>query len=124
MQSGRIESPVEIKAVYERLRASVCEVIVGKDRVVELCLIALFAGGHVLSLSVRELELLLEDEGEEQVEGALEGVEVERELCDGAHRANSMVSGGRGLSARSSSGPGAARSAAGVPRPPAGAATR
>ena len=48
MQSGRIESPVEIQAVYERLRASVCEVIVGKDRVVELCLIALLAGGHVL----------------------------------------------------------------------------
>jgi len=48
MQSGRIESPVEIQAVYERLRTSVREVIVGKDRVVELCLIALLAGGHVL----------------------------------------------------------------------------
>src|SRR5215217_7146104 len=48
MQSGRIESPVELQAVYERLRTSVREVIVGKDRVVELCLIALLAGGHVL----------------------------------------------------------------------------
>jgi MoxR-like ATPase len=48
MQSGRIESPVEIQAVYERLRTSVRAVIVGKDRVVELCLIALLAGGHVL----------------------------------------------------------------------------
>jgi MoxR-like ATPase len=48
MQSGRIESPVEIQAVYERLRTSVRGVIVGKDRVVELCLIALLAGGHVL----------------------------------------------------------------------------
>ena len=48
MQSGRIESPVEIQAVFERLRTSVRGVIVGKDRVVELCLIALLAGGHVL----------------------------------------------------------------------------
>ena len=48
MQSGRIESPVEIQAVYERLQTSVRGVIVGKDRVVELCLIALLAGGHVL----------------------------------------------------------------------------
>jgi MoxR-like ATPase len=52
MQSGRIESPVEIQAVYERLRTSVRGVIVGKDRVVELCLIALLAGGHVLLTDV------------------------------------------------------------------------
>jgi MoxR-like ATPase len=52
MQSGRIESPVEIQAVYKRLRASVCGVIVGKDRVVDLCLIALLAGGHVLLTDV------------------------------------------------------------------------
>jgi hypothetical protein len=52
VQSGRRESPVEIQAVYERLRASVCGVIVGKDRVVNLCLIALLAGGHVLLTDV------------------------------------------------------------------------
>jgi hypothetical protein len=52
VRSGRIESPVEIQAVYERLRASVCGVIVGKDRIVDLCLIALLAGGHVLLTDV------------------------------------------------------------------------
>jgi len=52
MQSGRIESPVELQAVYKRLRASVCGVIVGKDSVVDLCLIALLAGGHVLLTDV------------------------------------------------------------------------
>jgi MoxR-like ATPase len=52
VRSGRIESPVEIQAVYERLRASVCGVIVGKDGVVDLCLIALLAGGHVLLTDV------------------------------------------------------------------------
>ena len=48
MQSGKIGSPVEVQSVYERLRDSVRGVIVGKDRVVELCLITLLAGGHVL----------------------------------------------------------------------------
>ena len=43
IQSGRIESSVEIQAVYERLRSSIRGVIVGKDRVVDLCLIALLA---------------------------------------------------------------------------------
>jgi MoxR-like ATPase len=52
MQPSRIESPVEIQAVYERLRTSVRGVIVGKDRVVDLCLIALLAGGHVLLTDV------------------------------------------------------------------------
>jgi MoxR-like ATPase len=52
MQIGRIESPVEIQALYERLRTSVRGVIVGKDRVVDLCLIALLAGGHVLLTDV------------------------------------------------------------------------
>ncbi len=52
MQPGWIESPVEIQAVYERLRASVRGVIVGKDSVVDLCLIALLAGGHVLLTDV------------------------------------------------------------------------
>ncbi|HEU4494994.1 MAG TPA: MoxR family ATPase, partial [Rubrobacteraceae bacterium] len=52
MRSGRIESAVGIQAVYERLRTSVRGVIVGKDRVVDLCLIALLAGGHVLLTDV------------------------------------------------------------------------
>jgi MoxR-like ATPase len=39
---------VEVRKVYERLRGSVGRVVVGKDRVVDLCLISLFAGGHVL----------------------------------------------------------------------------
>jgi MoxR-like ATPase len=48
IQPTRIERPVEIQAVYERLRSSIRGVIVGKDRVVDLCLVALLAGGHVL----------------------------------------------------------------------------
>src|ERR687897_609775 len=52
MPSGRIESPVEVQAVHDRLRTSVRGVIVGKDRVVDLCLIALLAGGHVLLTDV------------------------------------------------------------------------
>ncbi len=48
MQRSRVESPAEVREVYERLRGSVCRVIVGKDRVVDLCLISLLAGGHVL----------------------------------------------------------------------------
>ena len=75
-------------------------------------------------LDVRELELLLENERQKEVEGPFEGVEVERELCDGAHRHNSMVSGGRGLWERSSSAPAAERWAAGAPTSRAGAATR
>src|SRR4029450_9818008 len=58
-------------------------------------------------LDVSTLGLFLQDEGEQEVEWALEGVEIERELCHGAHRQHSMFSGGRGLSARSSSAPGA-----------------
>ena len=41
-------SPVEVRKVYERLFGSVGRVVVGKDRVVDLCLISLLAGGHVL----------------------------------------------------------------------------
>lgn len=52
MQWGRIESAVEVQAVHDRLRTSVHGVIVGKDRVVDLCLIALLAGGHVLLTDV------------------------------------------------------------------------
>lgn len=48
MRQGRVESPARVREVYERLRDSVCGVILGKDRVVDLCLISLLAGGHVL----------------------------------------------------------------------------
>src|ERR671920_664107 len=45
---SRVESQVEVREVYERLLGSVRKVVVGKDRVVDLCLISLLAGGHVL----------------------------------------------------------------------------
>ncbi|HJQ30311.1 MAG TPA: MoxR family ATPase [Rubrobacter sp.] len=48
MHGSRVESPVDVREVYERLRDSVRRVVVGKDRVVDLCLITLLAGGHVL----------------------------------------------------------------------------
>jgi MoxR-like ATPase len=43
-----VESRVEVREVYGRLLGSVRRVVVGKDRVVDLCLISLLAGGHVL----------------------------------------------------------------------------
>lgn len=52
MRPSRMESLVEVKDVYERLGDSVRGVIVGKDRVVDLCLVALLAGGHVLLTDV------------------------------------------------------------------------
>jgi MoxR-like ATPase len=52
MQPGWIESEVRVKDVYERLGESVRGVIIGKDRVVDLCLVALLAGGHVLLTDV------------------------------------------------------------------------
>ncbi len=39
---------VEVREIYGRLRGSIRKVVVGKDRVVDLCLISLLAGGHVL----------------------------------------------------------------------------
>ncbi len=39
---------VEVREIYGRLRRSIRKVVVGKDRVVDLCLISLLAGGHVL----------------------------------------------------------------------------
>ncbi len=39
---------VEVQGIYGRLRESIRKVVVGKDRVVDLCLISLLAGGHVL----------------------------------------------------------------------------
>ena len=41
-------TPAEATAVLGRLKAAVCEVIRGKDEVVELALVAVVAGGHVL----------------------------------------------------------------------------
>ena len=43
-----VESLVDVRGVYARLHETVRRVIVGKDEVVELCLISLLAGGHVL----------------------------------------------------------------------------
>jgi len=57
-------------------------------------------------------------------EGVLTDEYLERELCDGAHRHNSMVSGGRGLWERSSSAPAAEQWTEGAPTSRAGAATR
>src|SRR5215211_27625 len=48
IQDSRVESTVEVREVYQRLLESVRKVVVGKDRVVELCLVSLLAGGHVL----------------------------------------------------------------------------
>ena len=48
MQSSRVGSLAKVQEVYGRLRESIRRVVVGKDRVVDLCLISLFAGGHVL----------------------------------------------------------------------------
>src|SRR5215203_6203822 len=48
IRGSRVESPGEVRDVYERLLGSVRRVVVGKDRVVDLCLISLLAGGHVL----------------------------------------------------------------------------
>ena len=48
VQRSGIGSLVEVQEIYGRLRSSIRTVIVGKDRVVDLCLISLFAGGHVL----------------------------------------------------------------------------
>jgi MoxR-like ATPase len=43
-----VGSPAAVREVYERLCGSVRRAVVGKDRVVDLCLISLLAGGHVL----------------------------------------------------------------------------
>ena len=40
IRRSRVESPVEVREVYERLLGSVRRVVVGKDRVVDLCLIS------------------------------------------------------------------------------------
>src|SRR5829696_2422650 len=48
IHSSRVESQVEVREVYQRMLRSVRRMVVGKDRVVDLCLISLLAGGHVL----------------------------------------------------------------------------
>ncbi len=48
MQGSRVESLVEVREIFGRLRDSIRGVVVGKDRVVDLCVISLLAGGHVL----------------------------------------------------------------------------
>ncbi|MGI8909862.1 MAG: AAA family ATPase [Rubrobacteraceae bacterium] len=48
MQRNRVESIVEVRETYGRLRDSVRRAVVGKDEVVDLCLVSLLAGGHVL----------------------------------------------------------------------------
>lgn len=48
MQKGLAEGLSTVQGVYRRLGASARRVISGKDEVVELCLTALLAGGHVL----------------------------------------------------------------------------
>lgn len=48
MRRSQFGGLIEVQEVYDRLRESVRQVVRGKDEVVELCLIALLAGGHVL----------------------------------------------------------------------------
>lgn len=48
MQNRSVESLVDVREVYERLHTVVGRVILGKDEVIELCLVSMFAGGHVL----------------------------------------------------------------------------
>lgn len=52
MRYGQLQSLVEVREVFEGLRGAVRRVIVGKDEVVELCLVSLLAGGHVLLTDV------------------------------------------------------------------------
>ena len=42
---GRVGSFVGVREVYGRLRKSIRRIVVGKDEVVDLCLISLLAGG-------------------------------------------------------------------------------
>ena len=47
-QHSRVGNQAGVREVYGRLRSSVRRVVVGKDKVVDLCLTTLLAGGHVL----------------------------------------------------------------------------
>ena len=99
MQSGRIESPVEVQAVYERLRASVCRVIVGKDRVVELCLIALLAGGHVLLTDIPGVgKTTLARAISSSISGPSRASSSPRTCCPRTSRARASTTRGRSVS--------------------------
>ena len=52
VQHSRVESLVGVREVYERLRASVRQAVVGKDSVVGLCLVSRLAGWHALLTDV------------------------------------------------------------------------
>ncbi|HLM78772.1 MAG TPA: hypothetical protein VK361_10340 [Rubrobacteraceae bacterium] len=52
VQHSRVESLVGVREVYERLRASVRQAVVGKDSVVDLCLVSRLAGWHALLTDV------------------------------------------------------------------------
>jgi MoxR-like ATPase len=47
-RNQRVERLVEVREIYAKLHRAIRQVIVGKDEVIELCLISLLAGGHVL----------------------------------------------------------------------------
>ena len=48
VQQSRVEGLAEVRGVYEKMRRAICGVVMGKDGVVDLALVSLFAGGHVL----------------------------------------------------------------------------
>ena len=52
MQRGQVENLVDVGEVYSRLHRIVTRVVKDKDEVVDLCLVALLAGGHVLLTDV------------------------------------------------------------------------
>jgi MoxR-vWA-beta-propeller ternary system protein len=52
LQFSRVENLSGVREVYQELRGTIRRVIVGKDEVVDLCLISLLAGGHVLLTDV------------------------------------------------------------------------
>lgn len=52
VQRSGVESLVDVGEIYGRLHTTIGRVIRGKDELVELCLVALFAGGHVLLTDV------------------------------------------------------------------------
>jgi ATP-dependent 26S proteasome regulatory subunit len=52
VQRSRVENLSGVREVYQELRGTIRRVIVGKDEVVDLCLISLLAGGHVLLTDV------------------------------------------------------------------------
>ncbi len=48
MQQSRVEGLAEVRGVYEKMHRAVCGVVAGKNAAVELSLVSLLAGGHVL----------------------------------------------------------------------------